>query len=591
MDTSDYLEDNNSEISDDKNNEKTRIKYDNPVINELVSAIKNNNFDKVKEIINKNPKLVNAKLKSIHYPCEYDRLLNIAANNLQITKFLLENGANPDLEDSACQLPIEVTIDLDIQDKLSIIQLFIKYGSELNIIKLVDKFTDENDEIVSTRPRIDRKTAEIFAKMGVDMSDEDLLIPTLELMEDEIEKSYNDNQKAFDNTKECIKFIDLLINIGVNLHPYNWFTKDGEHKILKLIHETLFKTNNFVKTLENILKNNSQLPAQQEKNIEINKKKNFYLYVINNLKFLLNKSYINGADFDSIDKSLNTELLKLSENLNKLTNTANSEKLEKNLTTEKTIYQILKLDIKNIFQKTIERQDDVPEEITTIVDKIKDIIKTNKNVSPYDKLITLSYLSGVKFVNQKGELLYLITKTKDYDDLVNYVKYIPFNYDFFFDDNCKYLRARVLELRNENTRDITGKTINIAMSNYQEFTPILFERDWQKLFKTKDNCSIEPKENLKSILFNPKSEFLATNRKIIPITENNITNDPDKSYRYNEFHKKFVNSCSLFSLLTGESKQQEIDLLNKTKEPTKMPLDVVAKIVGYTDGTLKKQKG
>jgi hypothetical protein len=205
--------------------------------------------------------------------------------------------------------------------------------------------------------------------------------------------------------------------------------------------------------------------------------------------------------------------------------------------------------------------------------------------------MALSYLAGVKFVNQKGELLFLMTKTKTFDYLEDYVKYIPFNYDFLFDDNCKYLRARVLELRNKKMLDITGKTINIAMSNYQEFTPILFERDWQKLFKTKDNCSIEPKENLKSILFNPKSEFLATAGKIITITEENITTDPDKSYRNNKFHKKFVNSCSLFSLLAGESKQRRIEICNKAKKfkltnPTKMPLDIVAKIISYTDGTL-----
>jgi hypothetical protein len=239
----------------DTNIEEKETNNNNPVIinDELVDAIRENNLDKVKEIITENPKLVNAKLKNIYEENHWDIPLNLAIyfEKLQITKFLLENGADPDLIDSDEETPLKLAINLESETKLPIIQLLIKYGADPNIIKFTDETLSENNEIESITTTLDLQTAKIFTKMGVDMSEEDLLIPTLELMTIEIEDALHGNREAANHINKRIHFINFIINIGVDLNPDDCFTQYGKHKILILINRTIKLANDFAKKLEN----------------------------------------------------------------------------------------------------------------------------------------------------------------------------------------------------------------------------------------------------------------------------------------------------------------------------------------------------
>ena len=559
---------------------------------ELLMAIRHHDLEKVKEIICKNPELINSNLyynlfgregywaPTINFAVEYSSLL--------IIKFLLENGAylDLDLENSNGSTPLQLIIRKGYHEfNLPITQLLLQYGANPHNVEL----TTKEEEMEGEFPLLeDRHTAEILAKLGVDMSCEDQLIPTIKEIRSIIYDGDHD-EYDFRSITERIKLIDFLINIGVDLNPCDCGI-GTKHKILTNINKAIDEVNEF-------------LPGER----------NFFQNTVKDLQSLLDKFYKNGANFGSTDKSLNTELLNLSTKLNNLTHSTDLKKLEENKAKqeeaaknpeskpenkpeEKTIYQILKFDLKNILEKTIMCQGGIPEEIMDISKNIKDIIETNQSydqITPYDKLMALSYLSGIKFVNQKGELLYLITDL----EITKSLKHVPLNYDFFYDKGCKYLKCRVLEFRDEETKDINGKTASQAMSNYQKFTPVLFERLWQKLFKPKwttspdrqkNNLSIEPKEQLTSILFdNPKNEDLFFLGRIIPITKENKTN-LYKSFRNNKFHKKFVNSCSLFTLLYCQPHEVSRNKDCSTSNIDILPFDIIAKIVSYTKGKLAK---
>jgi len=306
------------------------------------------------------------------------------------------------------------------------------------------------------------------------------------------------------------------------------------------------------------------------------------LVEVNNIGGLRTFRYgVNDHDDNSDIKEIQEFIKKNVENQQNLRRQLSnlSKTLRKETFTDeiKTIDQIMSDDQGVILGKTLQKKDFTCNQVATYENyskKIKELILKEDNLPTYDKLLALSYLVGVKLVTPGGKLEKLIDNTTATAD---YFKKIPFNYDFFHNSRLKYLRN--FELDSTYTiklKDINGKTISEAMYNYHSCFPCLFVKEYTKFAsgnKAHYGTSKQITQDFKNIMYgkihnlNKDNKFI---QKIVPISFEKT----DLSYKHNKFHKKFVNTATLFSILG-----QHLEL----------PLDAIAHIISYTDGTLTKR--
>lgn len=117
--------------------------------NSLKKAIRNNNLENIKKIINKNPDKINEKFKRGNTPllvaCDIETGFiekenhEMVSKRYEIIKFLLDSGANPNTQNDDGETPLQTLLEF-YEDKkkltdslIKMIDILIKKGADVNL--------------------------------------------------------------------------------------------------------------------------------------------------------------------------------------------------------------------------------------------------------------------------------------------------------------------------------------------------------------------------------------------------------------------------------------------------------------------------